>query len=256
MRRELLKIERPFVAPEHTESGHYYRTDNGRLYPSVTTLLKTIEPFEKTEGYERFIEWAQKKNQLNRTQAIQWCKDYSKRSTDVGTALHEFAEWHLLDQIDISRYINLEQFETNPKELFEPLKDWLDTNVHTVYAAETPIYSDELRLAGTVDCVARLKNVEKLTHKAATFIVDFKNSRRQKTTKNILDRKYFTQLCAYGKMWEHCTGQKIDYGAVVVVSWDKKLRVFFCELQDYENDLWDHLVRYEALKLGSNKQHT
>ena len=79
------------------------------------------------------------------------------------------------------------------------------------------MYSDDLKLAGTVDTVVTLKTGERV-------IMDFKNSRKPKTPGKVKDAHYYEQMCAYGKMWEYCTKEKIENGIVLVVSWatDKK----------------------------------
>lgn len=232
-------IVRPFAKEEHTDEGHFYRTDNGELYPSITTIFKMVEPFEKTDGYENFVKWGMNKNNIGRTEAIEWCKEYSNNSMKVGTAMHKLAEDYLNNEENDQLYSN--HWEKNPRELFDALKPWLDENISEVYGTECKLYSDELKIAGTVDLVARLSTGEKV-------IIDFKNSRSPKTPKKVIENHYPEQMCAYGKMWEFCTGEKIDIGMNIVVSWDNKVRPFQVKLSDYESKLWDWIIRYESLK--------
>jgi len=49
-KQNLYKVNRPFAKEEFTPDGHFYRTDDGLLYPSITTIFKLVEPFEKTDG--------------------------------------------------------------------------------------------------------------------------------------------------------------------------------------------------------------
>ncbi|WP_428323665.1 PD-(D/E)XK nuclease family protein [Nitrosopumilus sp.] len=232
-------IDRPFAKEDYDETGHYYLTDKGKRYPSITTIFKLIDPFEKTDGYEAFVTWAMNKNNIGRTEAIEWCKKYSKSSTDVGTALHKYAEDYLTTG-ELPQKVRPSGLEKEPYELFEVLKKWLDENLSEVNGTEFKLYSDELGLAGTVDVVAKLNDGTKV-------IIDFKNSRKPKTPKKCEDNHYFEQMCAYAKMWEFCTGEKIEYGIILVVSWDGKVRPFKVKLSDYESKLWNWAIKYEML---------
>lgn len=230
-------INRP-IQEEHTPDGHFYRTKSGELYPSITTIFKLVEPAEKQDWYEYWVQSVEKKENISRTDAIKWCKNYGFQSMQVGTELHLHAENYLNNKG--FKYKNCAGCEKDPAELFIPLQAWLDENVKGVYATECQLYSDDLRLAGTVDLIANLKG-------DIPCIIDFKNSRKPKTPKKIIDSHYYEQMCAYSKMWEFCTGQKIDMGIVLVVSWDGKVRPFKVHLPDYESSLWDWILRYESL---------
>ena len=52
---------------------------------------------------------------------------------------------------------------------FKRIKDILDTRIGIVYGQELPLYSDHLKVAGRVDCVAEFDG--KLS------IIDYKTSR-------------------------------------------------------------------------------
>ena len=91
-----------------------------------------------------------------------------------------------------------------------------------------------MELAGTVDCIAEYDGV--------VSIIDFKNSRKPKSKSECAKKDYFVQLCAYGKMWEFCTGQHIKCGVILVVSWDGKVKAHKVQLDDYELDLMTKMV--------------
>ena len=46
-------------------------------------------------------------------------------------------------------------------------------------------------------------------------------------------------------MWEFCTGQKIEQGVILVISWDGVVKPFKVKLSDYESDLYKKLVLVE-----------
>jgi len=233
-------VKRPFAKEEHTEDGHYYRTEKGELYPSITTIFKQVEPFESTEGYEHFVTWAMNKENLGRTEAIEWCKNYSAESMRVGTEMHRLAECYLKNEEVTFEDPFDDPYAFDCMKLFDVLKPWLDKNISKVYGTEHKLYSDEMKLAGTVDLVAEVDGEK--------CIIDFKNSRSPKTPKKVKENHYYEQMCAYAKMWEFCTGEKIETGIILVVSWkDLKVRPFKVKLADYESSLWDWILRHESL---------
>ena len=122
-------------------------------------------------------------------------------------------------------------------DLFIPLSEHLTEHVDKVNGLEVPIYSDDLELAGTADCIGE--------YDGELSIIDFKNSRKPKTKSQCKSKDYFIQLCAYGKMWEFCTGQKIEQGVILVISWDGVVKPFKVKLSDYESDLYKKLVLVE-----------
>lgn len=230
------KIDRPFVATEHTEDGHYYRTDKGELYPSITTIFKLLDD---KEWYPFWVQSVMRKEDMTEEEAEIECKRIGKESMRVGTILHKCAEDYLNnEEVIISQ---ADSYETDVKQLFLKLKTWLDENIEEVYGTECKLYSDEMRLAGTVDLVAKLKTGE-------VVILDFKNSRKPKTPGKIKDSHYYIQMCAYAKMWEECMHEKITEGIVLVISWDGKVRPFKCKLEDHESDLMDWILKYEEYK--------
>lgn len=220
------EIRRPFVEQLPTEKGHYYKTESGMIYPSITTVQHSF-PNPGIEAWKaREPNWQQ----------------ISENSIKVGTALHEIAEEYLNNKPHpiVGRY-KPEDFEKNPIELFvEALGPHLNEHVNNVYATETKLYSDELRLAGTVDCVAEYDGV--------VSIIDFKNSRKPKTPSNLKQSGYYEQTAAYKKMWQFCTKMDVKQAVVLVVSWDNKCRPFIINPDDYLSSLWDTLIKYETLK--------
>ena len=235
-----IKITRPFAKEDHDETGHYYITKEGKRYTSITTIFKILDPFVGSENWNRWIEWISEENMVDWDEAVKISEQISKSSTDVGTSMHLHAEQYLSDKLRGGRYL-FHGLEKDPYDLFLALKEWLDKNIAEVHATECKLYSDELEIAGTVDLVATLTTGEKV-------IIDFKNSRKPKTPSRIEQSHYYEQLVGYSKMWEYCTGESIDSGIVVVVSWDNKVRPFKINLEDYEDKFYDIMERYEKHK--------
>lgn len=224
-------IVRPFAKTDHNESGHYYITEDGKRYPSITTVLKVLD---KKEWYGYWVTSVAKKMNISETDAKLECQRIGNSSMEIGTVLHEIAEDWLNN---ILPHVPIKTYEIDVVELFKPLGDHLDSHVDNIYGLEKQIYSDELELAGTADCIAE--------YDGELSIIDFKNSRKPKSKSECAKKDYFIQLCAYGKMWEFCTGQKIEQGVILVVSWDGKVKAHIVKLADYEADLMQKLILIE-----------
>ena len=169
-----------------TEKGRMYKRDNGVSYPSVTTVVGHVK--------NKFF--------------ASWSTDYPEESMRVlrrGNKVHQLVE----------DYINNEEV-VNPTGLFIQLKPHLDRHVNNVIAQEVPLYSDLLRLAGRVDCIAEFDGV--------TSVIDFKGSTRDKRKKDI--KEYFMQATAYSIMWKELTGQTIDQIVIMVSSEEGNVQNF------------------------------
>jgi len=89
------KIVRPFAKEEHTEDGHFYRTNDGKLYPSITTIFKLLDP---KEWYPFWVAKVAKDMNISTKEAEEECEKIGAESMAVGTALHKLAE-ELLGEI-------------------------------------------------------------------------------------------------------------------------------------------------------------
>ena len=235
------------VIEKHTDEGHFYQDkDSGVTYPSVTTVLKALYPAKEQTWYKGWTKSVMNKNDMTEDEAIEWCDAYSGRSMEVGTKMHNLAELYANDKLPKTiRLKKGEEYETDPRGLFTALKGWLDVNVETYSSTEARIFDPEIELAGTVDLVATLQSGERA-------IIDYKNSRKPKAPGKIRDSRYYEQMCAYSKMWKHCTGETIEKGIVVVVSWDLKVRAFETHLPDHEDALMTLLDNYREYKYLNN----
>lgn len=228
------KKERPFVKQLDRKDGHYYQANDGKIYPSITTVKGKVADMS---WYPHWIASIMRKNpDMTEEEAKIEAKRIGHMSMDVGTALHQLAEDYKNNR-KLVQY-NPGLYEKDPNELFVPLGKWLDEHVNNIYTTESKMFSKQLQLAGTVDWVAELDGV--LT------IGDYKNSRKYQSPGDIIKKKHYEQICAYGKMFEECYGIKVEQGVIVVISWDGRVRPFKVNLKDYESGLWDIIIKYES----------
>lgn len=157
----------------NTDTGRYYKTPIGVLYPSVTTVTGLMN--EKS-----IKEWRQK---VGNEEA----NKISSKAAVRGTRMHTLFE-NYVDNADI----DVEKYNYNDSLNFSAIKPLIDDNIDNVHLQETRLYSDFLQMAGTVDCVAEWKG--KLS------VIDFKTSIRHKNRDYITN--YFCQASAYAIMFE------------------------------------------------------
>ena len=179
--------ELPKIIQKNKVNGkRYYVTPDGNEYPSVTTVLGDkekpwLEDWRKMLGDNK-------------------AKKETKRCADRGTAIHEMAE----------KYLNNEDFKLRdykPEYVkdFNKLKMKLN-KIDNIRGQEVGLYSDRLKIAGTVDCVAEFDGL--------LSIIDFKTSTNNKT-KDMID-DYFKQCTAYAIAWHERTGEAIEDITIII----------------------------------------
>lgn len=209
------------------DNKHFYNTGN-IVYPSITSILS----LKSKPGIDA---WRYRVGDEEANRII-------KGSQRVGTTFHEINEEYLKNREILEVYGK--DFEFQPFKLFESVREELN-RIDNIRAQECPLWSDEMEVAGTVDCVADFDGV--------LSIIDFKNSRKKKTRS--MCKSYFMQATAYAKMWEERTGQRIEQIVIIVASWDGKNTTFVENTQDWEEPLWDLLIEYDELLVPTHPSH-
>lgn len=184
--------------------GRLYKTPDGNLYPSVTTVLGA------TSDHTWLDEW---KAKVGEDAAAK----ISKQAADRGTLIHSRCEDFLL-----GRSIEFTKYQQTQKEMFEYLLPVLN-DVDNIHCMETTLYSDKLKVAGTVDLIAE--------YKGKLRIIDWKNSRRYKTEEEITG--YFMQMSAYAFMFWERTGIPVKDLLVAMTVEDYGLLLFEKRVEDY-----------------------
>jgi len=203
-----------------TSSGRKYQTPTGKQYPSVTTVLSILS--EEAIQKWRARVGAEEANKI------------SHRAATRGTAVHEIIEKYLDNDPKFK-----EGYMPNIISDFMDVKQILDERVGTIYAQECPLYSDYLKIAGRVDCVAEFDG--------KPSIIDFKTSR--KTKKKSWIENYFIQESAYAIMWEERTGMPITQ-LVTIISVDNEDSQVFIEHRDnWDAKLLETIDEYKKRKI-------
>ena len=193
-----------------------YLTPSGNSYPSITTILSSkenpaIEAWKKRVGEEE-------------------ASRISKVATTIGNALHDNSEKYLKNEMtteDISSLSNMDKW------MFQSFKNLLD-RIDNVIALETALYSDNLKIAGRVDCIAEFDGVP--------AIIDFKNAKKPKKEEWIED--YFLQATFYSYAFYERTGILIENIRILVCVRDGQIQVFEKNVKDYIKKLDNRVKEY------------
>ena len=200
-----------------TDSGRYYTTPDGNEYKSVTTL---ISHFTK----KKILEWRRRvgEEEANRISA---------RASSRGTSMHSMIEDYLNNRLVEEQYKD----KVLPLMLFKLLKPVLD-NINNIHSLEGSLYSDILKLAGRVDCIAE--------YNGELAIIDFKSSTTEKE-RGWIDH-YFVQACAYAMMYFERTGVKVKKLVILISCEDGGVQVFEeYNLKKYMKILTQYIKEYE-----------
>lgn len=191
-----IPIKTPEIETAHYDGKHFYSI-NGEKYPSITTILHSF-PNKSIESWK--------------AKTPNW-EEIQKESFEVGTNLHSIIELYLKNVLDVNsipdRFDKCPDSPVCTGELFYNLQDEL-YSINNIRCQETRLYHKDLKVAGTVDCIAE--------YDGELSIIDFKNSRKPKREKWIND--YKLQVAAYSKMFEYCTGEIIETGIILIANWD------------------------------------
>lgn len=202
---------------ENTEEGRLYKTPSGKKYPSVTTVLSSY-------GKKELFEW---RNRVGAEEANRIAGRASRR----GTALHTVCEKYLLNEMTSMK---LASMLPTTKELFFKIKSALDSNITNVYCLEQALFSDTLKVAGRVDCIADWSG--------KISVVDFKSSTNQKKKEKI--ENYFMQCTAYALMYEEIVGVPIEQIVVVIGTENGDGQVFVEEKNNYVENLKHYIKKH------------
>tara|TARA_B000000557_G_scaffold118575_1_gene96204 strand:- start:1774 stop:2454 length:681 start_codon:yes stop_codon:yes gene_type:complete len=146
--------------------------------PDVDELVKLVSITSVTSHFNKeiFVNWRKKVG--NET-----ADKITKAATKRGTDMHTLTEHYLKNDQELPEVPPISEF------LFKIAKGELN-KINNIYALEGPLYSKELGIAGTVDCIAE--------YNGELAIIDFKTSKKPKPREWI--EHYFVQAMAYGCM--------------------------------------------------------
>lgn len=214
-----IRHEFPQLLQENADGKRVYVAPNGERYPSVTTVIAD-------HGKEAILEWRKKVGDEK-------ANEISRKATTRGTSVHKVLEAYLNNE-DTSGF----DMMPNVKSLFVRMKQELESKVNNIHCLESRLFSHELKLAGTVDCIAEYKGV--------LSVIDFKTSIRLKKKENI--GGYFMQGAAYATMFNEMTNLNIEQIVILIgvdtANFCQTLIIKGDEIHHYRQELQKYIDGY------------
>jgi hypothetical protein len=173
--------------------SRYYKIEK-KYYPSITHVLNY---YPKGKAFE---DWLKK---------VGFSSEFEvKRASQEGNQVHELIEkyfkgdtLHYLNDWDVPNYPVLVW------QMFLRFVEWWETFKPKLIATEAFLWSDKLKIAGTVDLICKIND--------ENWIVDFKTS-------NYKQNYWELQTCAYKTCYEEMTGNKIDKMGILWLKSNKR----------------------------------
>ena len=164
-------VNLPKLSRETVDGVRYYSV------PDEDELLKLVSITSVTSHFNKeiFVNWRKRVGDVE-------ADKITKAATTRGTDMHTLTEYYLKND-DLPEVPPISEF------LFKIAKGKLN-KINNIYALEGPLYSKQLGVAGTVDCIAE--------YDGELAIIDFKTSKKPKPREWI--EHYFVQAMAYGCM--------------------------------------------------------
>ena len=216
-------VKLPNLVTTTLNKKRFYNTPEGKLYPSITTVLS----IRKKDG---LIEW--------RKRVGDDVANYiSGNAVRRGIKIHEMCEDYLNNMNDDAL------FETYEKEhflywcLFKQLRDQALCDIDNIYAQEVGLYSDKYKVAGRVDCIAEYNGV--------LSAIDFKTSTKERT--DDWNENYYIQGAAYAEMFEERTEIKVNQIVILVVTEDGTVQKFVKNKYPFLNLLVESVTKWEEI---------
>ena len=172
---------------EHIDGVRYYKIPDEEELIKMVSITSVTSHFNK----EIFVKW---RKRVGNEEADR----ITKAATGRGTDMHTLTEHYLKNE-------NLPEVRPISDFLFKIAKGKLN-KINNIYALEGPLYSKELGLAGTVDCIAE--------YDGELAIIDFKTSKKPKP-RNWIEH-YFVQCMAYGCMLYEMKGISIKKLVIIM----------------------------------------
>ena len=181
-------LDLPSLKRETVDGVRYYSV------PDEDELIKLVSITSITSHYNKqiFLDWRKRVGNAK-------ADKITKAATTRGTDMHTLTEYYLKNE-ELPKVPPISDF------LFKISKGKLQ-KISKIHTLEGALYSRQLGIAGTVDCIAEYND--------ELAIIDFKTSKKPKPREWI--EHYFVQAMAYAAMYYEQTG-KIAKKLVIIMT--------------------------------------
>ena len=218
-----IDLNLPSLNRETIDGVRYYKVPDEEELIRLVSITSVTSHFNK----EIFVKWRKRvgEEEANRI---------TKKATSRGTDMHTLVENYLLNIPELPKVQPISDF------LFKISRSTLN-NINNIHALESSLYSKELGIAGTVDCIAE--------YEGELAIIDFKTSAKPKPEDWI--EHYFVQCMAYGCMLYEMTGIMVKKLVIIMACENGECVVY--EQRDkakYIKLLTQYIRKFVGDKLG------
>ena len=188
----------PPLERETVDGVRYYKV------PDESDFIKLVSITSVTSFWnrEKFAKW---RKMIGEAKA----NEITRKATSRGTDTHTLIEHYLLNEESLPKVQPISDF------LYKIAKPTLN-NIDNIHALEGSLYSKQLGVAGTVDCIAE--------YDGELAVIDFKTSAKPKP-RDWIDG-YFVQAAAYACMYYELTGISVKKLVIIMTCEDGECVVY------------------------------
>ena len=213
-----IEVDYPSLTRETIDGVRYYDTPTGEKLVSITSVISHY-------NREIFREW---RARVGNDEA----NKITKQSTSRGTDMHTLVEHYIRNQ-------KLPKVQPLSEMLFRMAKPDLN-KIDNIHAIEQALFSKELGIAGSVDCIAE--------YEGELAVIDFKTSKKPKPRKWI--DHYFVQCAAYACMLYEMTGIMVKKFVIIMACENGEVEVYEeYDKRKYINLLSEYIREFVEFKL-------
>ena len=219
-----VEIDYPSLTREMIDGVRYYDTPDGKKLVSITSVISHY-------NREVFREWRARvgNDEANRV---------TKQATSRGTDMHTLAENYLCNR-------KLPPVQPLSEYLFKQAKPDID-KIDNIHAIEQSLFSNELGIAGSVDCIAEFEG--------ELAVIDFKTSKKPKPREWI--DSHFVQCAAYACMLYEMTGIMVKKFVIIMSCENGEVEIYEeYDKRKYINLLSEYIREFVEFKLQEYERH-
>ena len=200
---------------ENYNGKRHYVTPEGKLYPSITTVLgelskAAIQAWRKRVGEEE-------------------ANKISGKASRRGTSVHSVCESYIKNE---EGFLDKETY--NIIELFKTIEPFFE-RINNVHGVELALYSDHFGIAGRTDLIAEFDGT--------LSIIDYKTS--YKKMKKEWCESYFAQGAFYGVAYEELTKIPVPQVVIIMAVENDTPQLFVEKRDDWIDKIWEAKKLYQ-----------
>ena len=188
----------PPLERETVDGVRYYKVPDADEFVKLVSITSITSFWNR----EKFAKWRKK---IGEDKA----NEITRKATSRGTDTHTLIEHYLLNEEILPKVQPISDF------LYKIAKPTLN-NIDNIHALEGSLYSKQLGVAGTVDCIAE--------YDGELAVIDFKTAAAPKP-RDWIDG-YFVQAAAYACMYYELTGVSVKKLVIIMTCEDGECVVY------------------------------